>query len=88
VRAVTPVCCVFLERRLTEAVVPSRISRNEFSRRVENLESFPDDPRFEAQRAAVFNVLETLPAYDLAYGEDPAMATKSFPEVLRRHASR
>ena len=88
VRAVTPVCCVFLERRLTEAVVPSRISRNEFSRRVENLESFPDAPRFEAQRAAVFNVLETLPAYDLAYGDDPAMATKSFPELLRRHASR
>jgi len=47
-----------------------------------------DDPRFEAQRAEVFNVLETLPAYDLAYGHDPAMATKAFPELLRRHASR
>jgi hypothetical protein len=68
--------------------MPSRISRHEFSRRVESLESFPDDLRFEAQRAAVFNILETLPAYDLAYGHDPAMATKSFPELLRRHASR
>jgi hypothetical protein len=88
VRPVTPVCCVFLERRPSEAVMPSRISRHEFSRRVESLESFPDDLRFEAQRAAVFNILETLPAYDLAYGYDPAMAAKSFPELLRRHASR
>ncbi|HZI50401.1 MAG TPA: hypothetical protein VFE29_01135, partial [Terriglobia bacterium] len=87
-RAVTPVGCVFLERRPSEAVMPSRISRNEFSRRVESLESFPEDSRFEAQRAAVFSTLETLPAYDLAYGHDPAMATKFFPELLRQHASR
>ena len=88
VRAVTPVGCVFLERRPSEAVMPSRISRNEFSRRIESLESFPEDARFEAQRAAVFNILETLPAYHLAYGHDPATATKFFPELLRRHASR
>jgi hypothetical protein len=84
---VTPVCCVFLERRPAETVMPSRISREEFSRRIEKLESFPDDLRFEEQRAAVFKALEALPAYNLTFGNDPTTAAAFFPELLHRHAS-
>jgi hypothetical protein len=87
-RAVTPVCCVFLERGAARTLSPSRIARTEFSKRLDVLESFGDDARFDAQRAAVFNALEALPAYDLAFGEDPAAAAKFFPGLLKEHSSR
>jgi hypothetical protein len=87
VRAVTPVCCVFLERCPAATVIPSRIPRKELSKRLDALESFQEDSRFEAQRAEAFNALETLPAYDLKF-EDPADAAKFFPALLREHASR
>jgi hypothetical protein len=86
-RAVTPVCCVFLERRPGGMVSPSRITRTEFSKRLEGLESFEDDARFDAQRAAVFRVLEALPAFDLVH-EDPAAAAKFFRVLLKEHSSR
>ena len=87
-RAVTPVCCVFLERGAASTVTPSRITRTELSKRLDVLESFGDDARFDAQRAAVFKALEALPAYDLAFGDDPAAAAKLFPVLLREHSSR
>lgn len=86
-RAVTPVSCVFLERRPAKTVIPLRISADEFAKRLNGLESFQDDVRFEAQRAAVFNALESLPAYDLAFDRDPAAAAKCFPGLLREHSS-
>jgi hypothetical protein len=85
-RPLTPVCCVFLERRTAEESTLSRIPSGKLSGRLEGLASFRDDARFDEQRAAVFNALEALPAYDLVFS-DPAAAAKLFPDLLVKHRS-
>lgn len=81
-----PTCCVFLERSHTTAEPRlTDVPRTEFARRVAGMATFQDDARFEAQRAAVFTALEALPAYDLTYGADPAIAANIFPDLLGRH---
>jgi hypothetical protein len=82
---IVPVCCVFLDRQPTPILRLSPVPRAEFSRRLGGLAAFQDDIRFEQQRKAVFSALETLPAYDLVYNNDPAIAAKFFPNLLRQH---
>lgn len=84
--AVTPVGCVFLERRHTEAV-PSLlpISRIELSRRLAECALFKDDDRFAQEQATVFHALAELPAYHLAYGGDPAVAAGFLWKILAGH---
>jgi len=80
---VTPVCCVFLERKA--ASVPSclsPLSSVELSGRLAEDMLFKDDDQFARQHAPVFKALERLPAYRLAYGGDPAMAAEVFPDLL------
>ena len=82
-RPVTPVCCVFLERQ-TETIAPSLslLSGSELSRRLAEDVLFKDDDRFADQQTAVLNALESLPAYHLAYGSDPAAAAPFFRTIL------
>jgi hypothetical protein len=82
-RPVTPVCCVFLERKA--ASVPSclsPVSSVELSGRLAEDMLFKDDDQFARQHAAVFKALERLPAYHLAYGGDPAKAAQGFRDLL------
>ncbi|MBZ5572838.1 MAG: hypothetical protein LAO09_13285 [Acidobacteriia bacterium] len=85
---IVPVCCVFLDRQATPIFRLSAVPRAEFSRRVAGLAAFQDDARFESQRAAVFGALGELPAYDLTYSGDPAIAARLFPGLLRKHSDR
>jgi hypothetical protein len=85
VRPITPVCSVFLDRMgATKCRVASVDSRELFRRLTESV-LFKDDDRFQAQNSAVFRSLEKLPAYDLIYGEDPAMAATLVQRLLMDH---
>jgi hypothetical protein len=81
-RRVTPVCSVFLERNTVSVPRLSPLSSIELSRRLAEDLLFKDDDRFAQQRAAVLSALERLPAYHLAYGDDPATAARVFPSLL------
>jgi len=81
VRAVTPVGCVFLERRPVQTPTLSRIPTEELSRRLDGLDTFQDDSRFDAQRAAVMTALQGLPAHQFVF-DDPADAAKVFGDLL------
>jgi hypothetical protein len=84
-RPVNPLCCVFLERQATISPRISLLSRSELSLRLAGDMLFKDDDRFAEQQAAVFDVLERLPAYHLAYGTDPAVAATFLRTVLLDH---
>jgi hypothetical protein len=81
-RPVSPVCCIFLERQATSIPCLSPLSCNELSRRLAEDVLFKDDDRFAQQHAMVFNALERLPAYHLAYGSDPAIAATYLRKIL------
>jgi hypothetical protein len=83
---VVPVCCVFLDRRTTPILLLSPVPGAEFSRRLAGLATFQDDARFGVQHAAIFDALGELPAYDLAFSNDPAIAARFFPDLLRKHS--
>jgi len=85
-RPVTPVCCVFLERNTVSVPHVSPLSSIELSRRLAEDLLFKDDDRFDQQHAAVLSALEKLPAYHLAYGDDPATAAGVFPSLLKMPA--
>jgi hypothetical protein len=86
-RPVTPLCCIFLERQATPSPCLSLLSRSELSRRLADDVLFKDDDRFAQQRVTVFDALERLPAYHLAYGSDPAAAATFLRTILMDHAS-
>jgi hypothetical protein len=86
-RPVTPVCCIFLERQATPSPCLSLLSRSELSRRLADDVLFKDDGRFAQKRATVFDALERLPAYHLAYGSDPAVAATFLRTILMDHTS-
>jgi hypothetical protein len=85
-RPVIPVCSVFLERNTVSVPHLSPLSSIELSRRLAADLLFKDDDRFAQQRAAVLSALERLPAYHLAYGDDPAAAAGVFPSLLKMPA--
>jgi hypothetical protein len=85
-RPVTPVCCVFLERNTVSVPHVSPLSSIELSRRLAEDLLFKDDDRFDQQHAAVLSALEKLPAYHLAYGDDPATAAEVFPTLFKTPA--
>jgi hypothetical protein len=84
---IVPVCCVFLDRQTAPISRLSPVPHEEFSQRLAGLAAFQDDVRFEAQRTAVFDTLGELPAYDLAFRSDPAIAARFFPDLLRKHSA-
>ena len=82
VQSVSPVCCVFLDRQVSAVPRLSHIDHVELSRRLADNVLFKDDDRFEKQRANVFAVLEALPAYVLAYDNNPAVAATFLRQML------
>jgi len=84
-RPVTPVGCVFLERQAATVPCLSPLARIEFSKRLVEDVLFKEDDGFARQHAAVFNALEALPAYQLAYGSDPAVAATFLRKILIDH---
>jgi len=84
--SVVPVGCVFLNRSAAPAPRLVPLDRSELARRLENNFLFREDPRFDAQRRAVLSGLTKLPAYELAYGDDPAEAAFFFPSLLGRQS--
>jgi hypothetical protein len=83
--SVTSVSCVFLERGATSVPRLTPLSRVESSRRLQESLLFKDDERFEAQESAALRTLTLVPAYHLAYGNDPAEAAALFPSLLSAH---
>ena len=77
--SVDPICCVFLERQAATVPTVSPMARFDFSRRLSECMLFREDCLAQ-QSAMMFDALEKLPAYRLAYGSDPAAAV---PLVLR-----
>jgi hypothetical protein len=80
--SVSPVGCVFLNRRSANAANLSPIPRSELPKRFLDNVIFKDDDRFTKQQAAVFTLLEKLPAYQLAYDSDPATAAPLMHKLL------
>jgi hypothetical protein len=80
--SVAPVGCVFLERGSSRDPILSPLSRADLSQRVAETVLFQEDDRFVGQSALAFRALEQLPAYHLAYGEDPAMVAPLIRELL------
>jgi hypothetical protein len=84
-RPVEPVCCVYLGRKSAPEPRLSPVSAAESSRRLSENLPFKDDDRFNAQRAHVLNSLANLPAYQLDYASDPAIAAVFLRDLLARH---
>lgn len=80
--AVTPIACVFLERRASGSARVSRINPGELRHLLlENL-LFKEDERFSEQHARVLAEIAKVPAYRFAYSSDPASAADFFKDVL------
>jgi hypothetical protein len=82
---VTPVCCVVLERQSSSVPQLVPLAEADLSRLLSASVPFEDDCRFDEHRSRVLEVLAQLPAYRLAYGSDPAIATPFFRELLTSH---
>lgn len=85
VRPITPVCSIFLARMGAIKSRVASVDSAEFSRRLKESVLFKDDDRFQSQNSAVFQSLEKLPAYQLTYGDDPAMAATLVQRLLMDH---
>jgi hypothetical protein len=84
-RGVTPAIALCLERGTAETPRLTQLSTAEFAQIL--LASFPfeEEERFQAQRNAVRQALERIPAYRLAYRQDPAEAAVFCKSLLRIH---
>jgi hypothetical protein len=82
---VTPICSVFLERANSCETRLAPILSSELSRRFVESILFKDDDHFQQQTSTVHRMLGKLPAYDLVYGTDPAMAAHCVREILMTH---
>ncbi len=56
-----------------------------FAGRLRESLPFKEDERFEPQRAAILRALAELPAYRLAYGNDPTVAVVFYRSLLNAH---
>lgn len=82
---VSPVCCVFLNRVNGCKMQLAPIVPTELLDRFAENSLFKDDGCFQAQTSAVLRILGKLPAYDLAYGSDPAIAARCVRQMMMDH---
>jgi hypothetical protein len=84
---VIPIACVYLERGVASTPRLTAISPLKSLARLEGLLSFRDDKRFALQHVAALRSLAQVPAYHLAYPEDPAVASTFLRHLLNIHDS-
>jgi hypothetical protein len=82
---VMPICCVFLQRECASVPRLTRLAKSEFSDSLSRYVAFKDDDRFEELRLKTLTALAHVPAYQLAYGSDPATAVPFLAHLLTRH---
>jgi hypothetical protein len=80
--SIRPLCCLFLERQSSGGPTLLRIARTELARLLAESVLFKEDDRFIEQQTKVLRALETLPAYVLRYGSDPATAAATARDLL------
>ena len=86
-RAVIPVGCVFLERQTANVPYLIPMAPSDREDRLNNSLAFQDDSRYAPQYAGALRELSKLPAYRLAYGNDPAVAATFLRSILMVHTS-
>ena len=79
---VNPVCAVFLNRVDASGTRLTPIAPTELSRRLTESILFKDDGCFQQQTSTILGAVGNLPACDLAYGSDPAMAAHCVRQIL------
>ena len=84
---VIPISCVFLERGVANTPRLTPLNSVKSSERLEEMHAFKDDDRFEAQHSAALRALAGVPAYQLTYGNDPAVAATFMRNILTVHTS-
>lgn len=82
--SISPTACVFLQRCAADSPKLKRIDKDELTPLLSSSVPFVEDRRFEGQRREVLQSLAELPAYHLAYAEDPREAAELFPALLSR----
>jgi hypothetical protein len=82
---VTPICCVVLERDSASVPRLVRLAKSEFSNSLSRYLAFKDDDRFEELQSKILGGLANVPAYQLAYGSDPATVVPFLAHLLTRH---
>jgi len=82
-RPVSPVCCLFLDRRATTKTELEKITREEAVSRLGDCMLFNEDARFDGQINAALRALAERPVYNLRYGSDPKIAAVVIEEMLR-----
>jgi hypothetical protein len=80
--SVSPRACVFLDRCVADSPRLTRIGKEELTPLLFSSLPFFEDERFEPQRREVVHCLADVPAYHLAYAEDPCSAAELFPTLL------
>jgi hypothetical protein len=84
-RPVSPICSVFLHRGGACETHLAPILSSDLTHRLAESILFKDDDRFQQQTSTILHFLAKLPAHDLAYGSDPAMATHCVRQMLTDH---
>jgi hypothetical protein len=79
---VSTVCSVFLSRVNNSETHLAPIVPTELLHRFEEYVLFKDDDRFQQQTSAILRALGELPAYDLTYASDPAIAAQCVGQML------
>lgn len=80
--SLSPVACIFLDRCAANSPRLTRIEKEELTPLLFGSLPFVEDRRSEHQRSKVVQSLAELPAYHLAYAEDPRSAAELFPTLL------
>jgi hypothetical protein len=80
---VTPACLVFLNR--ADNLTAKRVPKAELSHRFAENTLLKDDDRFQIQTSAILRLLGDVPAYDVAYGGDPAAVANWVRQMLVDH---
>lgn len=80
--SVSPIACIFLDRCAANSPILTRIEKEELTPLLTGSLPFFENRRFEHQRREVVQSLAALPAYHLAYAEDPRSAAELFATLL------
>jgi len=81
--AVTPLCCIFLDREASSGVRLSQLTSCQLKDRLSQSLLFDEDEQFHPQQTAALNLLSNVPGYDISYGSDPAVVVSVIARLHR-----